>query len=199
MVGGGNDQSYPNGASLLSNYKKVGIINIDAHFDVRPLIDGKTHSGSPFRQLLEDTRFDGSQFYEFAAQGNQCSNEHAKYLKEKCSKIVWLKEMNSSSNCSVKSKFQQVLKDLDSNDSIFVSFDLDSVSSDFAPGVSCPATIGISSQDALDICFLAGSNPKVKLFDLSEFNPLIEDDRTSRLVANMFYYFSMGFTQRKKN
>lgn len=37
---------------------KIGVINIDAHFDVRPLLDGKkAHSGSPFRQLLEDGEF----------------------------------------------------------------------------------------------------------------------------------------------
>jgi len=32
----------------------VAAINIDAHFDVRPLKQGKVHSGSPFRLLLED-------------------------------------------------------------------------------------------------------------------------------------------------
>ena len=29
--------------------KKIGVINLDAHFDVRPLKEGKSHSGSPFR------------------------------------------------------------------------------------------------------------------------------------------------------
>jgi arginase family enzyme len=49
---------------------QVGVINIDAHFDVRPLLaDNKAHSGSPFRQLLEDARFDGHYFLEFASQG----------------------------------------------------------------------------------------------------------------------------------
>lgn len=56
VIGGGNDQSFPNGYSLLhfaaQGNKKVGVINIDAHLDVRPLKEGKTHSGSPFFQLL---------------------------------------------------------------------------------------------------------------------------------------------------
>ena len=97
VVGGGNDQSYPNGSALLDHAKgyvcaqspplspnsKVGIINIDAHLDVRPLKDGKTHSGSPFRQLLEDERFSGKNFVEFAAQGNQCSADHVAYIAHK--------------------------------------------------------------------------------------------------------------------
>lgn len=59
------------------------MVNIDAHLDVRPLKEGKTHSGSPFRQLLEDGRLSGKNFVEFAAQGNQCSATHVKYVEEK--------------------------------------------------------------------------------------------------------------------
>jgi hypothetical protein len=32
----------------------LGVINIDAHLDVRPKKDNLVHSGSPFRLLLED-------------------------------------------------------------------------------------------------------------------------------------------------
>jgi formiminoglutamase len=53
-IGGSNDQSYQNIRALmeLNPDKKFGVINIDQHFDVRPLKDGKAHSGSPFRQML---------------------------------------------------------------------------------------------------------------------------------------------------
>jgi arginase family enzyme len=55
IKGGSNDQSFPNGRALIEAFPKCsfGIINIDAHFDVRPLKEGKTHSGSPFRQIME--------------------------------------------------------------------------------------------------------------------------------------------------
>jgi formiminoglutamase len=38
-IGGSNDQSYPNVKALLEAYplSKIGVINLDAHFDVRPL------------------------------------------------------------------------------------------------------------------------------------------------------------------
>lgn len=78
-IGGSNDQSYPNAAALLDIVpQKVGVINIDAHFDVRPLKEGKAHSGSPFRLLLEDPRFlsNGGRFVEFACKGATCSLAH---------------------------------------------------------------------------------------------------------------------------
>lgn len=63
IIGGGNDQSWPNCEALLNMNKlqargdfRLGVINIDAHFDVRPLKDGKLHSGAPFRKLLESVR-----------------------------------------------------------------------------------------------------------------------------------------------
>jgi formiminoglutamase len=113
VVGGGNDQSYLNVSALLKHSKSVYVINIDAHLDVRPLKEGNlAHSGSPFRQLLEDQRLHGNpnsknrsfvhladecvilfvdRFIEFASQGSQCSIEHVNYLRSKSSltEIVW--------------------------------------------------------------------------------------------------------------
>jgi formiminoglutamase len=53
-IGGSNDQSYPNVRALMEIYSnaKIGVVNLDQHFDVRPLKEGKAHSGSPFRQML---------------------------------------------------------------------------------------------------------------------------------------------------
>ena len=73
IVGGGNDQSFPNATALIEtlNSGEIGVVNIDAHLDARPLVNGKPHSGSPFRQLLEHEKFksDEGVFHEFAVQG----------------------------------------------------------------------------------------------------------------------------------
>ena len=198
VVGGGNDQSYPNASALLERVGSsapVACVNIDAHFDVRPLKEGKVHSGSPFRLLLEDKRFQGCHFTEFATQGMQCSASHADYITQKGGKIVWLKEVLEK---GAKKSFEAVLASFPENSRIFVSFDLDSVAGRDAPGVSCPGATGISSEDALAVCFVAGADSRVALFDLSEFNPEIEDYRTGKLVAAMFYHFLLGYKTRKQ-
>lgn len=60
-------------------------------------------------------------------------------------------------------------------------------------GVSCPGQRGLSAADALQIAFLSGRHPKVRLMDLSEFNPDVADPyMTARLVASIFYYFCLG-------
>merc|ERR1719411_1638078 len=92
------------------NTGKVGVINVDAHLDARPLVDGKAHSGSPFRQLLEHQKYvdDGGMFHEFALQGNQCSSEHVKYVKEKGTTLTWLSQLRKS-DASARNAFQSVL------------------------------------------------------------------------------------------
>ena len=200
VAGGGNDQSYPNASALLGcgGGKPVGVINVDAHLDVRPLKEGRAHSGSPFRLLLEDPRFAGEHFIEFATQGSQCSREHADYIRKKHGRILWLSDIQRQGY--VIDNFQACLGNLAWNcSSIFVSFDLDAVAGADAPGVSCPGILGLSAKDAVSIAYCSGSDPSVRLFDLSEYNPAIEDERTGRLAAGMFYYFCLGVASRKEN
>lgn len=205
-IGGSNDQSFANAAGLLDvlgRTHRVGVINIDAHLDVRPLVQpgDRAHSGSPFRLLLQDERFDGACLVEFAAQGEQCSAEHAEYVQERGGRIVWLgKDLRGDKKRSVGERFADELRYLQDEqhcDALFVSFDIDSIASDVCPGVSCPAMIGLSAQEALDIARVAGANPAVRLFDVSEFNPDVEEYRTGRLVGFLFYYFLLGFKEAR--
>lgn len=199
IVGGGNDQSFPNASALMKtiNTGRIAAINVDAHLDARPLVDGKAHSGSPFRQLLEHQTFvdDGGMFHEFALQGNQCSFEHVQYVKDKGAGLTWLSQLRKSGTTATK-EFERVLSSFDSRPT-FVSFDIDSIASSDCPGVSCPAVIGLSAQEAFDICMISGKTAHTKMLDLSEFNPMVEEKRTSRLVATMIYYFLMGLASRK--
>jgi len=205
VIGGGNDQSFSNAMGLLTSHivkdqSRVAVINIDAHLDVREQKNGLEHSGSPFRLLLEQEGFSGKHFVEFAAQGSQCSLTHANFVKETHGgQIFWLSKLKGTGYNVVKEEFNNLLNRLSETcDHIFVSFDLDSLSMDFVPGVSCPSPLGLSAQDALDICYLAGQNSKVQLFDLSEYNPQEEGYRTGKMVANMFLFFVLGYLNRSK-
>ncbi|CAF1139150.1 unnamed protein product [Didymodactylos carnosus] len=208
IIGGGNDQSYPNVCGLLNNNTRdsLCVINIDAHLDVRPLksryllskeiqervgteSEFVVHSGTPFRQLLEDKRFSSqnSKFIEFACQGSQCSKPHADYVKSKNGQLYWF----SSIRHDPVAVFQHLLQENKSY-KIFVSFDIDSIISSSCPGVSAPATYGLSSEQACAICFEAGKCSQVQLMDMSEYNPVVEEYRTGKLAAQLFYHFLLG-------
>jgi len=209
VIGGGNDQSVANWRALCDNKaskkrrRKIGVINIDAHLDVRPKVkNGQwSHSGSPFRQILEESSSNENNdtatiLYEFAAQGSQCSQQHANYVHQKGGTIYWFSQIR---DCAA-SKFETILIMLQQSvDDIFVSFDLDSIRCCDCPGVSCPANTGLTAQDALDIMKIAGrfafaaDGGIVKMVDISELNPLVEDYVTPRLVVQMVYHFLLGY------
>lgn len=109
IIGGSNDQSYSNFVAFTrhlqtqqqsnnnnkndENKLNFGVVNIDAHFDVRPKKNGLEHSGSPFRMMLESELYqhNNGSFTEFAVQGHQCSAQHCEFIKaHKDTQIVWL-------------------------------------------------------------------------------------------------------------
>jgi formiminoglutamase len=112
-------------------------------------------------------------------------------------RILWLDEIQHHGY--VIDSFQASLGNLAWKcSSVFVSFDLDSVAASDAPGVSCPGILGLSAQDAVSIAYRSGCHPSVSLFDISEYNPAIEDERTGRLAAALFYNFCLGVASRKE-
>src|SRR5205809_240156 len=50
VLGGGHETAYGHYLGYVATGLPVGILNIDAHLDLRPCIDGRGHSGSSFRQ-----------------------------------------------------------------------------------------------------------------------------------------------------
>lgn len=207
VVGGGNDQSAPNGRGALAHLKKkqnssasqtptlLGVINIDAHLDVRPKINGKVHSGTPFRELLEHDGGGLCHLVEFACQGQQCSKEHANFVTAHGGELFWLTQLSAPRVDAFAIALDRAMSK--SNGSVFVSFDIDAVQGSDCPGVSCPGSVGLSAQDAIDISLASGKHPGVMLMDISELNPAVEDYRSPRLAVMMFYHFLMGVAHRK--
>ena len=157
------------------------------------------HSGSPFRQLLQDpASFDASAgFVEFAIQAEQCAPAHARFVTENGGALRWLTDIRNHAD-SAEAQFAAELRSMGASGApLFVSFDLDSVRGSDAPGVSCAAVRGLSADEALSMMDAAGRNPSVRLVDLSEFNPDEEEYRTGRLVAFMFHSLARGVFHRR--
>ena len=73
---------------------------------------------------------------------------------------------------------------LDRNKSVHVSYDIDVVDPDFAPGVSIPEVDGINDKEAMEILeeVLKHIN-SISSMDIVEFNPLRDEDRKTEQLA----------------
>jgi len=84
ILGGGHETAYGHYLGYVAAGLPVGILNIDAHLDLRPCIDGRGHSGSPFRQALEhpNSPLPGDRYTCLGVQPHTTSLEHWRYGKK---------------------------------------------------------------------------------------------------------------------
>lgn len=189
LLGGGHDLALAHGRGiykyLASNNQKLGIINMDAHFDLRPIVDGKGHSGSSFFQLAEENGAD----FNYLCLGVQRS-VNPKSLFETAEKVgaKWMvMEDFRMNNWEVIQ--EKILWFLDSVDKIYLSVDMDGFSSAFAPGVSAPSPMGFRPEFAFKVFELIASSKKLISMDVVELNPAFDHDQaTSRLAARCAEY-----------
>ncbi len=198
-VGGGHDLSFP-AIRALSKHTgaAVGGINVDPHLDVR---DPKTEPGSgiPFRALIEGGHLDPERFVEYGAGRFANSREHTEWLTSRGATIIGIDNALQHGS-ALRLAFERISRSA-RNEPTFVSFDLDAIDQAFAPGVSAPCPMGLSSGEAARIARLAGEHSSVRHFDLMELCPPNDHPaegvgRTARLAAFLFLTFVSGVLER---
>ena len=189
ILGGGHDAAFPHFLGiqkyLETTGQTVGIINFDAHFDLRSLIDGKGHSGSPFLQIAN--QFSNS--FNYLVLGIQKAS-NPKTLFETASSLncnfIEIEQFNIAHWDLVKNSITNFIASVDK---VYVSIDLDGFSLAYAPGVSAPSPIGFTPEivwKSLDV--IIQSN-KLLCFDIVELNPTFDQDNaTARLGARCLEY-----------
>ncbi|MET3575332.1 formimidoylglutamase [Bhargavaea ullalensis] len=183
ILGGGHETLYGHylGARLhLGPEAKLGIINIDAHFDLRPY-DGETSSGTMFRQILDEDQKAGYFVLGIQRFGNTES------LFEAASKfdVEYMPEeiVRTSDPASIARRLHSFI---DRHDAVIVTLCMDVLDAAAAPGVSAPTPFGLDPVTVRSIIRAACSRPDVLSFDISEVNPgLDEGGRTVRLGASL--------------
>ena len=184
ILGGGHDAAYPHFLGIQKHIETTGqtfgIINFDAHFDLRPLIDGKGHSGSPFFQIAN--QFPNS--FNYLVLGIQKAS-NPKTLFETASSLncnfLEIEQFNIAHWHLVKNSITNFIGSVDK---VYVSIDLDGFSSAYAPGVSAPSPIGFTPEIVLKALEEIIQSNKLLSVDIVELNPAYDQDNaTARLGA----------------
>ncbi|HEY7156556.1 MAG TPA: formimidoylglutamase [Gemmataceae bacterium] len=198
VLGGGHETAYGHYLGYVRAGREVAIINLDAHLDVRPLVDGQGHSGSPFRQALEHPTqpLRGDRYVCLGAQPFAVNQEHQAYVQGKGGVIRWASRPN----------VRQLLGNLFLRESerlstggcpVYVTLDSDVVQQTDVPGVSAPNPLGLYGRSVAACAAVAGEHPAVSSFDLVEINPSFDrDGQSARWAAVTIWHFLSGLTRR---
>lgn len=189
IIGGGHETALGHFLGYAESELPVSIFNLDAHADVRPLKEGKSHSGSPFREALEHESNCAETYLVAGLQPHSMAQVHLEFIKEKGGHHLFRDETNITSISGLFHNHE--------SGRLMITFDMDAVDQSQAPGVSAPCTNGLPADLWLTSAYLAGRNEQVTSFDLSEVNPLYDRDRqTVKLAALTIWHFLLGLSQR---
>lgn len=190
ILGGGHETAYGHFLAHAAAGQEVSILNWDAHPDVRPLIDGKGHSGSPFRQAILDESGRCRRYVVAGLLPARLVPEHLEFIAQHGGVYHRRSEITLAS-------IEQIYALL--TGPVMVSFDMDAVDQTLAPGVSAPADGGMTAELWLHAARLAGRHASTLSMDLVEVNPRFDQGgRTSALAAQTVLAFLAGVAERAR-
>ena len=157
---------------------KVGLITLDAHFDMRETDQGPIN-GNPIRCLLEDG-LPGANICQiglapFANTARMHADARAAgigvYTMADCLERGMLAVLNHA-----LTRFGHL-------DALMVDFDIDVIDRAQCPGAPGARPGGMPAVDVLRRRPAAGRRPRVKLVDLTEFDPSLDVSDITALTA----------------
>ncbi len=193
VIGGGHETAFGHYLGVADFLKtksegvKLGILNIDAHFDLRPH-DGIPHSGSPFLQAHEHAQKEALDLKYFVYGINRHNNTASLFNTAERLGAKWIenKEVLSQEQASL----EKVTAFVEERDYIYLTICMDVFNASIAPGVSAPAWDGIFPEHVIRIMDLMKRSGKLLSMDICELNPEYDQDkRTAKLAGMLFVEF----------
>ena len=194
VLGGGHETAWGHYQGLAAQNKQVLIINLDAHYDLRPLVDGKWgSSGTPFLQIAHDCQARKIPFSYLCLGIQESSNTES--LKKTAHNLnvhaVDAQTLHSSGSASTLKLLDDLLA---KHAHVYLSLCMDVFAQAFAPGVSAPQALGLFPTHILPLLRKIVSSGKVISFDVVELCPPWDrDQQTAKLAASMVWNFMNGF------
>jgi formiminoglutamase len=179
IIGGNNAITRPCVHALDSTLQRVGLLTLDAHFDLRDTDCGLTN-GNPVQALLEDG-MPGAHIAQIGLL--PFANTKKAHGKAKAAGIY----VATAAACKAQGLAAiaaNALERLASRcDVIHVDFDIDVIERSAMPGAPGARPGGVAAQDFFDATRLICAHPKVRSIDLTEFDPSLDVASISALTA----------------
>lgn len=185
IIGGGHELAWGNFQGIASAYpgQNCAIINFDAHFDLRPLLEGNQgSSGTSFNQIAQYLHSQNLPF-DYTCIGIQpLGNTEILFYraKELNTTVVAADEFHEGGTETSISVIEEVIS---RSDKIYASICLDVFAAPYAPGVSSPQVLGLHPWHVIPALKLLAASGKMVSFDIAELSPPYDRDGTTAQLA----------------
>lgn len=198
ILGGDHSLVLPSFKAFSKYHENPGLIYIDAHADInteKTSPTGNVH-GMPVAALMGlcedrlnkiggDFRLNPKNLVYIAIRDIDKGEEAI--IKEKNIKYFSMADIDKYGIEKIVEMALAYLKDISST---YLSFDIDSMDCDIAPGTGVPVRGGLSYNQARLILSLLGKSHKIKGFELVEVAPTLDDkNKTSEIAKELILAF----------
>ena len=178
LVGGNNAVTRPGVLGLGRPLKSVGLLTLDAHFDMRPLDQGLSN-GNPVRALMED----GLPGKNIAQVGLASFANTAEMHHDALAAGNLVVTVESVRRQGISRSIERALRHLAGCDVIAVDCDIDVIDRSQFPGAPGARPGGMAVWDFYWAVRKLASEPRVRLIDLTEWDPPLDPTDLSALTA----------------
>ena len=156
VFGGDHSVTLPIAKALSKNFKKVGLIWIDAHLDFwEEYPEGiKISHATVLKRILETTNISAKNVINLGFRAYGSAPYEKRYAEKYGVKIISTKDLFKKETLR---QIDTIVKEISENvEALHVSIDIDVLDPAFAPGVTNPEPGGISTRDLLNILEIIG-------------------------------------------
>ena len=178
LVGGNNAITRPALLGLGGEIEEIGLITLDAHFDMRDLDQGLSN-GNPVRALLNDG-LPGANVAQVGLQSFANSRAMHEDAVEAGSLVVTVGDVRTH---GIDHAIGQALDHVAHCDARVIDCDIDVIDRAQFPAAPGARPGGMDSHDFFRAVRKLASDPRVRVIDLTEWDPPLDSSDLSALTA----------------
>lgn len=177
LIGLGGEHSVSSGLvrAVLARHKKLSVLQIDAHADLRD-----SYQGSPYSHACVMRRIHELGASAVAVGVRNYSAEEAKFIRSQKKQVLSARQCRDDANW-----IDQAVEGL--TDDVFVTIDIDGFDPAYAPGTGTPEPGGLDWHQVTDLLAAVAESRRIVAADLVEVRPIPPNTVTEFLAAKLLY------------
>lgn len=192
LVGGNNAVTRPGVLALGTSLEEVGLITLDAHFDMRDTSEGLSN-GNPVRALLEDG-LPGANIAQVGLASFANSAAMHRDAEEAGNLVVTMGDVRRD---GIDHAIERALDHVAHCDALVIDCDIDVIDRSQFPGAPGARPGGMAAADFFAAVRRLASDRRVHVIDLTEWDPSLDSTDLSALTAARWVAECLaGFEQR---
>ena len=197
LLGGDNSISLGSIAACASKFGRIGLIILDAHYDLRGKMGGKPTNGSSYGLAISSLKneLDPNRVVEIGVRGFVNSRVYGDEAKQLGITTYTPADVRRLGTAKVAAEAYE--KAARGADVVYLSIDIDCVDMAQVCGVSAPSAAGLETWEVNEMVYYFGRQDKIVCSDLVELAPPLDPSGRSQVVAmTVLLHLIAGFRTR---